>query len=170
MVNEEQKLIEELKERYSVLHTKHGLKTSFEEYENNYGLTDAILKEGFVPKSLAIFLVFRASDFHFSWYNFMHSLLMPQPGSLLQMEESSYIDEEMRNKMKVEMRKAMSLIRKVNIVSASRDESLAIKTVDEFIRLWDESTKEVVHDISTLLSDKWSEDEKEENLSSYSYG
>ena len=170
MQNEELKLIEELKEQYTVLTTKHGFKTSFEEYESNYGLTDTILKEGFVPKFLGIFLVFRASEFHFSWYNFMHSLLLPQPSSMLQMEESSYIDDDMRKRMKVEMRKTMSLIRKVNLVSATRDESLAVKTVDEFMKLWTESTKELVHSLSTLMSDKWSEDEKEENPSPYSYG
>ena len=170
MENEELKLIEELKEQYSVLSAKQGLKTSFDDYENNYGLTDTILKEGFVPKALGIFLAFRASEFHFSWYNFMHSLLMPQPSSMLQMEESSYIDDDLRTQIKIEMRRTMTIIRKVNLVSATRDEALAVKTVDEFTGLWNNSTKELVRNISSLLSDKWSEDEKDENPSSYTYG
>jgi hypothetical protein len=165
----EDDIVQELESRYQEIARVHGLKTTLEEYENIYGLKDAIQKEGYVPLSLEIFIAGRITDIYYAWYNSMHSLIMPQPGSIYQMEESSFITEELREKIRKELRKIMSISRKAGKAYILKDSSLACNAVDEYTSLWKSSTRELLIEITTLLSERWDEEEKEEARSSYSY-
>jgi hypothetical protein len=162
-------LLKELDIEYKKLIEQNGLKTSKEDYEKIYGLKDAISKEGFIPSSLSFYLAQRASEFLFAWYNYMHTLIMPQPGSILQMEESSFISEEVKKSISNEMRKILVVVRKTNLAFSLKDEELAIKSIDNATILWNTTTKITVSELLKIISESWELDEKEEAKSSYSY-
>ena len=162
-------LLAELRTSYDKIISEHGLQVSYEEYESLYGLQDAILKDGHMPYNLTLYISWRASEYLYSWYNYFHNILMPQPSSILHMEESSYVSEEHKNVIRVEMRKIMAVARKVNIALALKDNKMAADAINELTILWKESTKEIALSTLNMVKDGWSSVEEDDTHASYSY-
>ena len=95
-------LLKELENEFNNIKKDLKFKASFEEIDKVFYLKDQILKEGFVSPNLSRQITWRIVDTYTSWYNYLHNLIMPNPQSMVQLQESQgFNDEEKEKIMKV---------------------------------------------------------------------
>ena len=164
-----EKIVEAMISEYQKVADDYSMRTSLSEYEEIFGLRDVTLKEGYLPSNLPLFLSWRAADFLFQYYNYMHSLLMPQPGSMLQAEENAFLDDAVRERISVEMRRIMSIIRKSTMATASKDKTMAVGVVDDAVALWNNSCRSLIMEIAEVSIRGWNSEIEDDKHSSYSY-
>jgi hypothetical protein len=129
-------LIRDFETQFMAMQKKLGFKSSLEELDGIFYLRDFISKEGFVSNKLSRMLCSRIIGTFAVWENYFHALIVPNPNSMPNVEESKVATEE----DKKEMLRIMTQIRELNtrntIIGLEEDEAAESKLFDDSVLLW----------------------------------
>jgi hypothetical protein len=132
-------LIKEFEESFVKMQKKLGFKSSLEELDKAFYLRDFIMKEGFISNRLSRMVLSRILSTWGIWESYFHALIVPNPSSMPNVEESKVATEE----DKKEMLKIMSQIRELNtrntMLGLEEDELAEGKLFDDSLQLWNSS-------------------------------
>jgi gas vesicle protein len=146
--------------------TKKELKfeSSFEKLDEVFFLKDEALGNGFISDRYDRQLCARIVNTYFSWYNHLHSILMPNPQSIVNMTENQAFDDEEKNNLNLLMNKIMAYISKNNVIGVTKNVKLQGPFIDEGLKFWDEEIKEKLEFVMKKIQKHWEKYSDEKNM------
>ena len=75
------------------------LKNNLDEFDERFSVRDFILSEGYVSDNLPRQFANRVGNYLDMWVNYLHSLVMPNPGSMINLTEHGILDEDDKSKI-----------------------------------------------------------------------
>lgn len=148
-------LLEELSQAFNESKKELNIKADFETVDKYFGITDMALSDGFISKKFIRSVNRRILDAYNGWVQFCHSHLMPQPGNILQMEESKCISEKDRETMNEILTKIMELSSRNALNGISQEEDKDGKFIDDAVALWENDVKLKLEKIFTKINKHW---------------
>ena len=110
MTHDNEELLKELREKFAEMKKELGFKSSFEDIDELSFIRDMALQARFVSPSLSRQICHRICDTYMSWGGYLHSLIMPNPGDLVQLSESKAFSEEEKKEIADLIKDIMSLV------------------------------------------------------------
>lgn len=129
-------LLEQLETSFKEWKLKAGFKANFEELEEIFFIKDYILVSGFVSPKINRMICSRIRDTYMSWINQIHSLLVPNPYSLISTSESQLFDEKEKEELKIIMKEFLALVSLNYEVGITKDYKKEAEFVDKAVHLW----------------------------------
>ena len=160
MSNEE--TYEELGKAFSKIKDELKFNASFDELEEVFFLKDDALSTGFISDRYDRQICARIVNTYFSWYNHLHSILMPNPSSIVNMTENQAFSDDEKNDLNVLMNKMMTYVSKNNIIGVTKDRQAQGPFIDEGIRFWNEEIKGKLEFVMRRIQDNWKKFSEEE--------
>lgn len=159
MSNEE--IYKELEFAFKKIKEELKFNASFEELEKVFSLKDDAVENSSISDKYDRQLCKRIVNIYFNSYNHLHSLIMPDSSSILNMTESQAFNEHEQNKINLAMNKIMAFISKNNIMSVTQDFSKEGEFIDEGLRLWNEEIQEMMKFTTIKIQENWEKYSKE---------
>jgi len=129
-------LIKQFEEEFEKTKKEFGFKSTLTELDNIFFLKDFISKEGYVSNKLSRQLCGRMVDLFGTWYNYLHTIIMPNPGSMLNMTESQIFSDEEKQDILALMAKCMAQVSKNTLNGLTKDKKDQAEFVDSSVELW----------------------------------
>ncbi len=133
-----QELKKELEDAFAKTKKEFGLTKTFEEYENIFFLYDMAVQDGFVAESFHRQLSSRIVNIFNSWYNHLHSIILPSQGSMVSMTESNMFEDKEKEALTILMNKIIEHIAKNTIVTLTKDVEEQRAFLDDSVDFWNE--------------------------------
>ena len=157
---DKQELIKELRETFEKTKKELNFKTSFEEIDSVFYLTDLILEKKFISNDFSNQLRTRILDVLIWWDNYLHGLVMPNPQNLFMIHESKALNEADKKKMMKMMSRVAHILSKNHLLRLSSNKKEEGKLIDEMIGFWKEKYLPFMKEIMSKLEYSWKEDDK----------
>ena len=161
MLNKE--LLQELNEEFERTKQELGFKASFKEIDEIFFISDFILTQKFVSKEFSRQLCWRMIETITSWNNYLHGLMMPNPGNMFNMTESKLISEKEKNELMLIMAKGMEFSSRNNVIGITKDKVAEGKIIDEMVMYWNKELKEKLVKLKQRMVNEWTKKSKENN-------
>src|SRR3989344_2869189 len=147
-----------LKDEYEKLKKKHKL-PNYEELDNEFELLYvAKLEEIKFPLR---FIRRRIND-KIAWFcNMLQTILQPNPGSLISLEESKFFSESDREKIINLLKDLMYIERESLVLDVEFDEKKDIEFINKALNKWGGIKKDIIY-FSEVLRKGWKEELKKE--------
>lgn len=171
MTNKE--LIEELSIAFTKEQERLGFISSFEIVDKYFGITDMVLSDAYVSAKFIRSVNRRILDAYNGWVQFCHAHIMPQPGNMLQMEESKCLNEEDRKVMTGILNRVMELSSRNALIGITEKIDEEGKFIDDAVSLWETDIKLKLEVIFKKINTHWknqkvdSKDDSQEVPKSY---
>ena len=131
-------IVKEFEKEFAELKKELKFKVSLEELDDIFFLRDYFAKEGFVSNKLSRQLARRITELFLSWGQYLHGVLYPNPGNIVNMIESQTFDEVEKAEMIKLIDRIMSLSAENSVIGLSRDVSKEGAFIDKAVALWKE--------------------------------
>ena len=156
MSNKDNELAKELHLKFAEMKNQLGFKSSFEEIDDIFFISDAVLHSGFVSENaLSRQIASRISDTFMGWNNYLHNLFMPQPYSMIAMQESKMVSEENRKHALKLIGEAMSLVNTNMMNGLTKDKLSEAYFIDESVNFWNNKYRPILLKIVGAISEGW---------------
>jgi hypothetical protein len=153
-------LLDELKIQFEKSQKEIGFETSFEELNNLFFIEDAILSAGFVSNSFSRQLCSRITDGFGNWENYLHSLLMPNPGSMMnQTEAKLFQNPSDREEIWNMISKLVGFITLNNLVGITKDLQKEKEFIDGVYNFWINEFKPFSEKLLTRIKKAWNREQ-----------
>ena len=154
-----QELLKELKEKFETCKKELGFKATFEELDEIFYIKDSVLDIGFVSESFSRQLCSRIVDSYMNWNNYLHSLIMPNPQSMINMHESKMISEDnMRKDIIKLITQTMAFVSTNTKIGLIKDKKEEADFIDESVKFWNKTFKLKVLKIIEKIVGDWKKD------------
>ncbi len=132
-------LLKELRESFKEMKKELGFETSFEELNKIFFFEDFILQAGFVSPNLSRMISSRIVDTFNSWTGRVHSWVVPNPSSMINISESHLFSEEEKKELTKLMNRFMALTSRNSINGLEQDKTEEKRFMDDAVRIWNEN-------------------------------
>jgi hypothetical protein len=153
-------LIKEFEEGFDAVKKGLGFKASLNELDSVFFLRDFISKEGFVSTALSRQVCARINETLVGWYNYMHSIIMPNPGSMLNMTESQAFSDEEKQELMLTMNKIMAVASSNTLNGLTKDKKEEARFIDNALSIWNKTVKPKGIEILKKVNANWKEKSK----------
>jgi hypothetical protein len=147
-------LITVFEEEFAKMQKRLGFKSTLDELDKAFYIRDFMMKEGFISNRLSRMVLSRIISTFGIWEGYFHAIIVPNPNSMPNVEESKLATEE----DKKEMLKIMSQIRELNtrntILGLEEDDKGESKLFDDSMQLWN-TTKPFLTKIMKKMNAGW---------------
>lgn len=162
----------EVKEEFEKLKSELDIKSSFEEIDKIFFIIDDVIGAGVVSNRFDRQLCSRIVDTIYSWYNKLHSIMMPNPGSIVNMTESQMFTDEEKLRLNLTMNKMLAHVTKNSILGVNKDIKGQGEFIDSSVDIWNNLIQEELRFLMVRIQEKWEEysvevERKPERNSSY---
>lgn len=157
MDERKESILKELKEKFEETKKDLGFKADFETLDERFFIKDSVLGAGFVSENFSRQLCSRIVETYNNWINYLHSLIMPNPGFLINLHESKMVDESDRKDITKLMSRVLAFTSMNSVIGLVKDKGKEARFIDESVRFWDEEFKPVAETIVKKINGKWNE-------------
>ncbi len=155
---EKEKLLKELEEKFEETKKELDFKATIDDIDRIFFIRDAVCRDGYVGDSFSRQMCSKIADTYLEWVNYLHTFINPNPGYLIQINESeAFLDKE-RNDIARLISKIMALISRNTIIGVSKDKRAEAEFIDEAVKFWDEVFKPDTLKILEKVNNKWAKD------------
>lgn len=155
METRKKEILAELKEKFEAVKQELGFQASYDDLNDIFFIEDSVLSTGFVSENYSRQLCSRIVDTFMNWNNYIHSLIMPNPQNMINLNESKMFEEQDRKDMSGLMSDSMVLTSKNMLNGLTKNKVQEGKFVDEAVKLWNDTFKSGVEKIVKKANDKW---------------
>ncbi len=148
-------IIKKFEEEFEAMKKSIGFKPTFEDMDKIFFLRDFIAKEKYVSKTLSRQVAGRMVDLFGTWYGYMHSIVMPNPGSLLNMTESQAFSDGEKQEMMQLMSKCMAQVSKNTLNGLTKDKKDEAEFIDSSVELWKKELNPKLKEIIKKVKSSW---------------
>jgi len=153
-------LSEELQSKFKEMKKELGFKATFKEMEKIFFLQDFVAKDGFVSEQLSRAICHRMSDLFNSWNGYMHNLVLPNPGSMINVEENKMLSDEDKQKMIELMNKNIELVSRNGLIGLSKNKKEESKYVDDCVSHWNKTLQPYLLTMMKKINGEWAKRSK----------
>ena len=150
-----QEILGELEEKFKLLKKELGFKASLDELDEAFFVRDAVLSARFVSEKLSRQLGSRIIETYMVWTNYLHSLIMPNPGHMLNMNESKMFSEEEKRALLKVISQVMELTSRNNLIGLTKDKKEEAKFIDGALNFWAKSFKPEMIKTVKKINENW---------------
>ncbi len=129
-------ILKELESEFEKLKKELKFKATLEELDEEFFIFDYVQDKGFLNTSLSRMICARAVDLFMSWYGYLHSLIIPNPQSILNITESQLFDEKEKGEIQQTMSRLLTLTSKNGYIGLIKDRKEEAKFIDECLSTW----------------------------------
>ncbi len=129
-------ILKDLEKSFEEIQKELKFKSTFQDIDKIFFISDAVLREGFVSENFSRQLCSRIVETYIGWTNYLHSLIMPNPQNILNISESKVFSNEEKEEMKTLMKKGMFLSSKSSWIGLTKDKTEEAKFIDEAVEIW----------------------------------
>ncbi len=152
---EKKELLTHFEQEFEKIRKDLKFKATLVDLDKIFFFRDYILKEGYVPYSLNRALAHRMMETMGSWNNYLHGLIVPNPGYLIAMNESEMFNkEEKQNIMKL-MSKILTFTSKNSLNGLTREKDGQF--FDDSLNFWNKTLQPELVKIMKRINEKWKE-------------
>ena len=148
-------LMKEFEEEFEKTRKELGFKPTLAELDNIFFLKDFISKEGFVSNKLSRQICGRMVDLFGTWYNYLHTIVMPNPASMLNMTESQAFSDEEKQEIMALMAKCMSQVSKNTLNGLTKDKKEEAEFIDSSVELWKKELNPKLREMIKKVKSSW---------------
>ncbi len=143
MANEQKALLDRFEESFLSLKQDLGFNADLDKLDDFFYLRDYVLQLRYVSLNLSRLICSRIKDVFSSWVSLLHGWVMPNPSSMISMEESKIFNDDEKKEMIDIIQLFMAHISKNTILSISPDEKAEAEFIDESIMLWEKNREKI---------------------------
>ena len=155
IIQDQHDLLVEAEREYNALARKHKIKTSFDTLDDLYFVKDVILKERYISTQLLRFICKRIVDFYMSWAGYLHSLLLPNPNSMINVTEHNMFDEEEKDKITELMNTILAFTSENNHLLLIKDSKADAAFIDESVVFWKKTAFPELKKLMKEIHNQW---------------
>ncbi len=141
-----------IEEEYNKIKKERNLQTTFEELDNYFNITDSLKQEGFTPKYFERFINKRILDVFNNWAGYLHSLVLPNSNSMINMTEHQMFNEEERNNIMSLLSKVMAIASENSLNNVSEKKTNFLDNAMEF---WKKTYRPELERILKKVNSEW---------------
>ena len=149
-------LLTEFEQKFAILKKELKFKTSLEEIDEIFFIRDFISDKGYVSTSLSRQICWRIVDLFTMWYGYLHNIIVPNPGSMVSITESSQFNEQEKAEIMDIMNQFMKITSTNMFVGLTRDKRAEARFIDGAVETWN-TLKPKLMNISTRVNTLWKE-------------
>ena len=154
---EKEDLLKQMHEKFNEAQKEIGFAATFEEIEEIFFIKDRIFSDGFVSDKFSRQMCSRMSETLGGWVGYLHSLLMPNPQSLMNLTEARLFSEEERKEIRDLIKGAMALESLNSLAGLEKDLAKEREFIDGAVRFWNEKLKPGIVKVVGKVNGGWSE-------------
>jgi hypothetical protein len=158
-------LLEELDAEYAKYARERGLEVTLDELDSIFFIRDLVQKEGFVSTNLGRMISHRISESYYGWINFLHRLIMPSGGSLIDIKESKLFEN--KEHLVLMFNKFVELVSRNTLIGLNKNKEMEAQFIRDAVALWKTSNSDLIMHV-TAINAMW-KSEKKEAASKMSY-
>lgn len=136
MEKQKKEILEELKEKYEDLKKDYNIKSDLGEVNKCFSIIHVILSQGFVSEDLLSQIGNRISDFFMNWSNYLHSLVLPNPHNMINVNENKFLSEDDRKEILKLISKSMVYASRNTLLGLKRSAEEDAKYLDDSVNFW----------------------------------
>ena len=148
-------LEDELKEKYEMLRKDYKIKAELEEVNKCFSIVHVILSQGFVSEDLLSQISNRISDFFMNWSNYLHSLVLPNPHNMINVNENKFLSEEDRKEILKLISKTMVYASTNTLLGLKRSPKEDAQFLDDSVKFWNNDFSHKAILLSAKIVDGW---------------
>jgi len=152
-------LLQHFEQEFAKLKQELKFKATLEELDAVFFLRDFICEQKYVSTSLSRQISGRMVALFNNWYGYLHSIIVPNPGSMLNINESNEFDEE----EKAEIMHVMNNFIRLSVLNGqnglTKDRKAEAKFIDDALDTWNKF-KPVTLKITTRTYELWDKKSK----------
>jgi hypothetical protein len=153
---EKKELIKELEKEFQKMKKDLNFKSTFEELNRIFFISDSVLKDGFVSENLSRQVSYRIVETFMGWNDYLHSIIMPNPQNILNMSESKIFNQEEKKEIIELMKKNMEISSRNSIIGLTKDKKAEAVFIDKAVKFWNEEFKPKMIKIMKKVNKEWS--------------
>ena len=150
-------LMKEFEEEFEKIKKEMGFKATLADLDSIFFLKDFISKEGYVSNKLSRQICGRMVDLFGTWYNYLHTIIMPNPASMLNMTESQAFPDEEKQEILAIMAKCMAQVSKNTLNGLTKNKKDEAEFMDSSVELWKKELNPKLRDIIKKVKSNWAE-------------
>lgn len=159
---EQDELLERFEKEFKAMKKELKFKASLEDIEGICYISDIILGEGYVPKYLSRIVCKNIMETFKSWGNYFHGVLLPNPHSMISINESRIFDEKDKKEFRVLMSQIMVFSSRNALNGMANDKLSDGKLIYDTVKFWNETLKPKAIEVLKKVNKKWSEKPEEQ--------
>ena len=136
---DKEKLLRELEKKFQETKLALGFKSNLDEIDKYFFIKDLVLEKGFVSEDFSNQLRSRIMDVMISWDNYLHSLIMPNPQNLFNLNESKAFNESEKKEIMAMMSRIAYFAASNGLARLTRDKKHEIKVINDSLKFWKET-------------------------------
>ncbi len=149
-------LFAEFNDEFEKLRKELGFKASLSELDEIFSLTDFILKFRFVPTNLSYQIRYRIVEYYNSSAGYLHSLLMPNPQNLVNLNESKLFNSDEKKLIGDLFAECMHLNSRNTLINLNPNKKEEGKLIDDAVKFWKGKFKPESEKIFRKVNKYWS--------------
>jgi len=148
-------VLKELDEKFSEIQKEIGFESSLNDIDEIFFIRDYILDQGYVSESLSRQIAGRMAETFMGWNNYLHTLIMPNPHNMINVNESKTFNEAERKEMGKIMTDAMRWVSTSTLAGVNKDKALEKEFIDGSIKFWKEKFGPELIKIMGKIREEW---------------
>lgn len=154
-------LLEELDVAYKKMQQELGLEITFEELNEVFFVKDLVLEKRYVAPRLSRMIAGRIVALFNQWGGYLHALIMPNPGSMISVDESKLFNEEEKNKIIKTMTEFLVISSENSIIGLTKDKEKEKLFFRKALDAWNKR-KDFLIEITKRTNQHWIEESKKD--------
>ncbi len=154
MKNKEE-LLRELEDKFNITKKELKFKLSFEEIDSIFFIRDAVLSAGFVSENFSRQLCWRIFETYNNWNNYLHSLIIPNPQNMLNINESKMFNEAEKKEITQLIVGSMALMSANALVGLTKDRTKESKFINESVEFWRKTFNPQLIKVMEKINEGW---------------
>jgi len=153
-------LMKELEKEYEKLKKELDLSFNLAELNEHFFIKDYILEKGFVSDNLSNQIRGRIVDIMINLDNYLHSLIMPNPQNLFNINESKALDSEDKKKIMKMMSRVAYFVAKNGSIRLNNNKEVEIDFFNNSFKFWIDVYEPFFLKLMQKIEDHWKEVEE----------
>ena len=148
-------VVPQLEEAFAKLKKELKLKTTLDQLDEIFFIRDFVRRERFVSNSLSRQLCGRIVDTYNAWLGYLHGLVMPNTGNIINMTEHQTLDDAEKTKLMTLMTELMVFNNTNVLIGLTKDKKQEAEFIDSAVTLWKETFLPTTVPILKELNAMW---------------
>ncbi len=148
-------LMNEVREKFDLMKKELGFKTSFEDLDGIFFISDSVLNNGFASNAFSRQVCSRIVETYMGWNNYLHNLVMPAPGYMIQMQEHKMLGDDEKREIWKLIGEAMALVSRNTLIGLNKDKKAEAGFIDDAAAFWKTSFRPRLERLVGKVVDGW---------------
>jgi len=164
MMNQKE-LMEHFDQEFDKVKKEVGFSQSLNELDIVFFIRDRVCRDGYVSSQVSRVISSAIAEQLLSWSNYYHSLLIPNPQNINNVEESNMLSDEQKNELSSFMNKVMDLVSLNSLAGLKKDKVLEKEFIDSSYDFWTKEFAPALAKTMEQVNSGWKEKVKTPQVS-----